>query len=78
MLKQCFDSIVEKLTNACIDRYRERLVSVVLFDRDGFFAGYLAGLRQRMRELGSRRVRSHGGYYWLLKPDLKPGEEVVL
>jgi predicted nucleotidyltransferase len=50
----------------------------ILFDRDDFIAGYLDGLRSRMRQLGSRRVQFHGGYYWVLKPDLKPGEEIVL
>ena len=46
----------------------------ILFDPDGFLRGYLDGLRDRMARLGSRRVALGGGYYWLLKPDLKPGE----
>jgi hypothetical protein len=50
----------------------------ILFDRDHSFARYLDGLRSRMRELGSRRVQFHGGYYWVLKPDLKSGEEIEL
>jgi predicted nucleotidyltransferase len=49
-----------------------------LFDRGDFFARYLDGLRARMRKLGSRRMEFGGGYYWVLKPDLKPGEEIEL
>ena len=50
----------------------------ILFDRDGFFARYLDGLRERMRALGSERRRFGGGYYWLLKPDYKPGDRIEL
>ncbi len=50
----------------------------LLVDRDGFFAAYLDGLRERLRALGSERRRLGGGYYWVLKPDWKPGEEIVL
>lgn len=50
----------------------------VLFDRDGFFARYLEALRERMRALGSERRRFGGGYYWILKPDYKPGDRIEL
>jgi predicted nucleotidyltransferase len=50
----------------------------ILFDRNEFFARCLEGLRARLRRLGSRRVPFGGGYYWVLKPDLKPGEEIEL
>jgi predicted nucleotidyltransferase len=50
----------------------------ILFDKGGFFAHYLEGLRERMQVLGSRRKQLAGGYYWVLKPDWKPGEEIVL
>lgn len=46
----------------------------ILRDRDGFFAAVLARLRARMQELGSRRVWRGNAWYWVLKPDLKPGE----
>jgi predicted nucleotidyltransferase len=54
------------------------LTAHILFDRDGFFRNCLERLRWRMREMGTRRVESHGGYYWVLKPDLQPGEEIEL
>lgn len=48
--------------------------AVILFD-DGFLRAKLDEIRRRMRELGSRRVLlPDGGWYWDLKPDLKPGE----
>lgn len=50
----------------------------ILVDRDGFLAERLAVLRRRLGELGARRVPKGGGYYWLLKPDLKPGEDIQL
>lgn len=47
----------------------------ILYDRDGFFAGVLASLRQRLAELGARRVYlDDGRWYWDLKPDYRFGE----
>lgn len=47
----------------------------ILYDRDGFFAGVLAKLRQRLAELGARRVfMEDGSWYWDLKPDYRFGE----
>ena len=52
---------------------------VLLYDRDGFFAAILQRLKTRLAELGSeRRVDKDGYEYWVLKPDLKPGEAVEL
>ena len=52
---------------------------VLLFDRDGFFRAVLDALRDRMRELGSRRVfLEDGSWYWDLKPDFRFGEVVEL
>ncbi len=46
----------------------------LLYDRDGFFRSVLDRLVASMRRLGSeRRVRGKVRY-WVLKPDLKPGE----
>ncbi len=50
----------------------------ILTDRDGFLRGYLDGLASRLEALGARRIPKAGGYYWLLKPDLEPGEEIRL
>ena len=47
----------------------------ILYDREQFFAGVLAGLKQRLKELGARRVfMGDGSWYWDLKPDYRFGE----
>ena len=46
----------------------------VLYDRDGFFAKKLARLRNRLTELGAKRIWQGNAWYWDLKPDYKPGE----
>lgn len=50
----------------------------VLYDPTGFFQAFLKGLRARLAELGSVRVRRGESWYWILKPDLKPGEVIEL
>lgn len=54
------------------------LWSVMLFDRGGMLEAFLAGLRERMRALGSRRVPFKGGAFWDYKPDFRPGDVVEL
>ena len=55
------------------------IASELLYDKDGFFAGVLARLKRRMDELGTRRAYDvTGAPYWVLKPDAKFGEEIVL
>jgi uncharacterized protein len=46
----------------------------VLFDRDGFFAGALSRLRERLARLGARRIWRGNAWYWDLKPDYRPGD----
>jgi len=46
----------------------------ILYDPEGFLAGYLERLRARLSELGARRIWRGNAWYWDLKPDLKPGE----
>jgi predicted nucleotidyltransferase len=50
----------------------------ILFDREQFLRDYLRGFKKRLSSLGARKVMFGGGYYWLLKPDLKPDEEITL
>ena len=50
----------------------------ILHDPEGVLAGRLGRLRARLAELGARRVPHGGGWYWELKPDLKPGEVFTL
>lgn len=52
---------------------------ILLLDRGGFFANVLAGMRARMRQLGSRRVfLPDGNWYWDLKPDFRWFEDVEI
>jgi len=50
----------------------------ILVDRDDFFKERLESLALRLEELGSKKVRVNGSWYWDLKPDLKLGENVTL
>lgn len=50
----------------------------ILFDRNGFFSKILEVLRKRLRELGAKRVWKGNVWYWVLKPDYKPGEVIEL
>ena len=68
-------------TPAEADRHPPILLDVVdegliLYDKGGFLEKVLNSIRERMRELGSKKVRTPKGYFWILKPDIKPGEEV--
>lgn len=51
---------------------------VIVFDRNNFLENVLRGLRKRLRLLGAKRVEAKKGHYWVLKPDLKPGEVVEI
>ena len=46
----------------------------VLYDRNEFFARQLTRLRNRLAELGAKRIWKGNAWYWDLKPDFKPGE----
>jgi hypothetical protein len=50
----------------------------LLYDRGGFFAKELAALRERLDKLGAKRIWKGDAWYWDLKPDFKPGDEIVL
>jgi len=49
---------------------------VILYDRGGFLKEELRRLRERLSELGARRVRGRRGWYWVLKPGAKFGEAI--
>lgn len=52
--------------------------SIILYDRDGFFKDILDRLRDRLKELGSKRVFRGNRWYWVLKPDYKPGDVIEI
>lgn len=50
----------------------------ILYDKDKFFENYLSELKEKLKNLGSKKIYFKGGYYWLLKPDYKPGDIIEL
>ena len=51
---------------------------IILYD-DGLMHQKLGELKERLRVLGSKRIRTRTGrWYWVLKPDLKPGEIIEI
>lgn len=52
--------------------------SIILYDKGNFFKRTIEKLRERLEELGSKRVFKGNRWYWILKPDLKFGEIIEL
>jgi hypothetical protein len=50
----------------------------ILYDPDGVLARRLERLRERLRQLGARRIWLGNAWYWDLKPDFKPGDVIEL
>lgn len=48
--------------------------AVILVDRGGFLASLLAEVKERLEQLGARRITRDHTSYWDLKPDFRPGE----
>lgn len=51
---------------------------LIIYDRDGFLADEIKAIKERLCELGSRRVQTEKGYYWVLKPGMQPGEVIEI
>jgi predicted nucleotidyltransferase len=53
--------------------------AILVLDRARFFEDVLTAMRERMRELGSRRIHlPDGSWYWDLKPDFRWGDVVEI
>ena len=50
----------------------------ILIDKDGFFANELERLRKRLNILGSKRIHRGNAFFWDLKPDYKPNEDIII
>lgn len=46
----------------------------ILYDRDRFFARAMTRLRERLTQLGARRIWRGNAWLWDLKPDYRPGD----
>lgn len=63
----------EEFNRIYLDMVFER---AILYDKENFMENVLERLRRRLVELGSQRIQlPNGSWYWVLKPDLKAGEE---
>ena len=51
---------------------------LILYDREDFLTQYLENLRQKLKCLGAKRVFLGEGWYWVLKPDYRPGEIIKI
>lgn len=49
---------------------------IIIYDKGNILKETLNKLRERLKALGAKRVRGKKGRYWILKPDIKIGEEV--
>ena len=52
--------------------------ALLLYDRYRFFSHYLETFRERLAQLGARKLRRGGAWYWVLKEDYAVGEEFEL
>ncbi len=43
----------------------------ILYDKDVFFTTYLSQLRQRLKQMGAKRIILGNAWYWILNPDPK-------
>jgi predicted nucleotidyltransferase len=50
----------------------------ILYDKNRFFSKRLERLRNRLTELGAKRVWEGNIWHWVLKPDYQPGEVIEL
>lgn len=51
---------------------------LILYDQENFLKNELEVLKAKLKELGARRVKGRGGWYWILKPDAKLGDVVKI
>ncbi len=51
---------------------------VVLDDPDGRIEAYMAAVRERLERRGAQRRSFRGAPYWVLEPNVRPGEVVEL
>lgn len=51
---------------------------IVLHDRDGRVDTYMSGVRERLERRGAERRSFQGAPYWVLEPDVRPGQVVEI
>jgi predicted nucleotidyltransferase len=66
---------VEKHPPILIDMVED---AIILYDRMNFLRETLKSLKKKLEEMGARKVVAKKGYFWILKPDVKPSEVVEI
>ncbi|MBS7656042.1 nucleotidyltransferase domain-containing protein [Candidatus Bathyarchaeota archaeon] len=51
---------------------------IIIYDKKNFLKTVLNEIKKKLKELGAKRVSTSKGKYWILKPDLKLGEEIKI
>ncbi len=51
--------------------------SIILYDT-GILGNEISKIKKRLKELGSRKIKLKDSWFWILKPDIKPGENIVI
>lgn len=59
------------------DGSNTRNIMQILYDT-GILAEELAKIKKRLKELGSKKVKIKDSWFWILKPDIRLGESVVI
>uniref|UniRef100_A0A7V6CDL3 Nucleotidyltransferase domain-containing protein n=1 Tax=Thermodesulfobacterium geofontis TaxID=1295609 RepID=A0A7V6CDL3_9BACT len=50
----------------------------ILYDKDDFFKNKIEEIKKKLKKLGAKRYWLGNAWYWVLKPDIKPGESIEL
>ncbi|HHW44614.1 MAG TPA: hypothetical protein GXX25_12560 [Desulfotomaculum sp.] len=48
----------------------------ICYDQKNILARYLAGLKEKLQQLGAKRIYRGCAWYWVLKEDYRPGEVI--
>jgi len=49
---------------------------IIWYDKEDFLRKVLLSIKENLKNLEAKKVTTEKGYYWILKPDIKPGEIV--
>jgi predicted nucleotidyltransferase len=52
--------------------------AMILYDENKFFENVLARLRDRLKQLGAKRLRMGNKWYWILKDQYEAGEVISI
>lgn len=51
--------------------------ALILFDK-GILSEEIDRIREKLKELGAKKIKHNDSWFWILKPDVKLGEEVKI